>query len=362
MRPNQRGFTMIELLVGMVIALLATLIIMQVYELFEGQKRTTTGGADAQTNGSIALFNIQREVAMAGYGLPVFSTSNPALLCEPLPTIDHDGNGATPQIGMYPALVQDGGVGPGASDTIILTYGDTATGGVPTTSGSVVGNVAVVDSNLACRANDIALLIKGSACDLDRVANLIGTTGITFQNIPTVTSGIVACLGGWNEISYAVVNNALARNGVANVAGIVNIQAQYGIRDYDITPPNPLVPENQIDRWVDPVDIAGTKNYSLTMAGNTLVNPPLADRNRIKAIRVAVVARSGLWERGVVSAACSSTTAANPTGVCAWEGNPASPAPAIDLSNDPDWQNYRYRVFEVIIPLRNVIWSFNTLT
>jgi type IV pilus assembly protein PilW len=362
MRPNQRGFTIIELLVGMVIAMLATLIIMQVYELFEGQKRTTTGGADAQTNGSIALFNIQREVAMAGYGLPVFSTQQPALLCDPLPTIDHDNNGATPEIGMYPALLQDGGVGPGASDTIIIAYGDTATGGVPTTSGSVVGSVAVVANNLACKANDIALLIKGSNCDLDRVASLTGTTGITFQNNPTVNTATlptttpvnIACLGGWNETSYAVVNNALARNGVASVAGIVNIQAQYGL---SAAPGN-----NAITRWVDPVDIAGMEDYSLTKAGNTLVTPSLSDRNRIKAIRVAVVARSGLWEKEVVSAACSSTIAANPTGVCAWEGTPLSPAPAIDLSNEPDWQHYRYRVFEVIIPLRNVIWSFNTLT
>ena len=25
--------------------------------------------------------------------------------------------------------------------------------------------------------------------------------------------------------------------------------------------------------------------------------------------------------------------------------------------NDPDWQHYRYRVLETIIPLRNVIWA-----
>ncbi len=362
---NQRGFTMIELLVGMVIAMLATLIIMQVYELFEGQKRTTTGGADAQTNGSIALFNIQRDVAMAGYGLPVFSTSNPALLCEPLPTIDHDNNAGTPEIGIYPLLLQDGGVGPGASDTIILTYGDTATGGQSTKfSIDVVSNLPVVDSNLACKVGDIALLINGPVCALGRVASLTGATDITFQSPPTVTSGIVACLGGWNETSYSVVNNALARNGVASVAGIVNIQAQYGLgpTPAEIQAALPVaLSKNTIVQWVDPVDIAGPEDFSLTKVGNTLVTPSLLDRNRIKAIRVAVVARSGLWEKDIVLTACSSTTTANLTGVCAWEGNALSPAPAIDLSNDPDWQHYRYRVFEVMIPLRNVIWSFNTL-
>ena len=28
-----------------------------------------------------------------------------------------------------------------------------------------------------------------------------------------------------------------------------------------------------------------------------------------------------------------------------------------NLSNDPDWAHYRYRVLETIVPLRNVIWA-----
>ena len=36
--------------------------------------------------------------------------------------------------------------------------------------------------------------------------------------------------------------------------------------------------------------------------------------------------------------------------------------PTIDLSpGDANWARYRYRVFETIIPLRNVIWSKDTL-
>ncbi len=344
-RPN--GFSLIELMVGMVIALLATLIIMQVYELFEGQKRTTSGGADAQTNGSIALYNIQRDVAVAGYGTPVFSTRNTALMCDPLPTFDVDANAATPEAGIYPVLLADGGVGPGASDTVTATYGDTARGGIPIAA-TVAGNFAVVANNLGCQIGDIALMVNGVTCELQKVSNLVGTTGIEFQNNPTVTTGMVTCLGGWNEISYSVANGMLSRSGANSVAGIVNIQAQYGI--------SAIPKDNTIVQWVNP-----TGNWELTKAGNTLTKPVLADRIRIKSIRVAVVAQSGLWEKDVVLTACSSTTLPNPTGVCAWEGTPTSPAPTIDLSNLPDWDHYRYRVFEVIIPVRNVIWSLNTL-
>ena len=63
-----------------------------------------------------------------------------------------------------------------------------------------------------------------------------------------------------------------------------------------------------------------------------------------------------------VLALVGSLTAAAPTGLCAWEGSATSPAPAIGLSNgDANWNKYRYRVFQTIVPLRNVIWSKDTL-
>ena len=79
------------------------------------------------------------------------------------------------------------------------------------------------------------------------------------------------------------------------------------------------------------------------------------------------MARNGLLERlPAVSTACSSTTAANPTGVCAWDAtsaNPsvASPAPTVNLTNTATWNQYRYKVYESIIPLRNVVWTKDRL-
>jgi type IV pilus assembly protein PilW len=75
-----------------------------------------------------------------------------------------------------------------------------------------------------------------------------------------------------------------------------------------------------------------------------------------------VIARNPRLEPSAVTAACTSTTAAAPGGVCAWEGNSTSPAPTVDLSTgNANWSRYRYRVFETIVPLRNVIWSKDSL-
>ncbi len=125
------------------------------------------------------------------------------------------------------------------------------------------------------------------------------------------------------------------------MVGVVNLQAQYGIAA--------SANSNQVTQWVD-------------ASGGTWAAPTVANRNRIKAIRVAVVARNAKIEPDVVTAACSSTTAAAPTGLCAWAGSVGSPAPTVDLSQgDANWARYRYRVFETIIPLRNVIWAKDTL-
>lgn len=345
---RQAGFSLVEIMVALVIGLLTTLVIMQVFTFFEGQKRTTTGGADAQTNGSVALYTIARDLQMAGFGL--LPSENSPLECNPLPSIDHDNNAATAAIDISPAIITDGGTAAGASDTIAIRYGQSAMAGVPSVISAVVGTVATVDNNLGCAAGDIALLVNGTTCNMTRVTAVSASpsfTGVTLQSATGAAGGVsLSCLGAWQEFRYDVNAGNLRVNGDPRIAGVVNLQAQYGI--------SATANSNQVVQWVDATAASGWNA------------PSVANRNRIKAIRIAIVARSGAMERTDVSTACSSETAAGPTGVCAWDATSAaptnaSPAPAIDLSNDADWQRYRYRVFETIIPLRNTIWSWETL-
>jgi len=76
----------------------------------------------------------------------------------------------------------------------------------------------------------------------------------------------------------------------------------------------------------------------------------------VLAVRVAVVARSALAEKPSEGAAgCDATT----------DGTESPPGPdrrpkwsggLFNLTADPDWKCYRYRVFETTVPLRNWIW------
>lgn len=66
---SARGFSMIELLVGVTIGLIGCVIIFQVLSVNEGYKRSTTSGADAQVAGALALYALERDIRMAGYGI-----------------------------------------------------------------------------------------------------------------------------------------------------------------------------------------------------------------------------------------------------------------------------------------------------
>ncbi|MBA3695737.1 MAG: PilW family protein [Methylotenera sp.] len=363
-RQKQAGFSLIEIMVGLVIGLLATLVIMNVFSVFEEQKRTTTGNSDSQTNGAIALYNLQRDVQLAGFGLPVFDNEYSPFQCPVSgigsPSIDHDNLASTPAINLSPVVIIDND-GANGSDTVAVHAGDTMRGGIPARmqAGGTAGNVVEVDGSLNCAVNDVALVVDPGTlnCNMTRVnaINVTAVTRITLNNPTYVAVGnSVACLGIWNEFKYAIdANNQLTRTGslvagvpsataVPIVSDIVNIQAQYGVS------PNPN--DNKINQWVN--------------ATGAWANPIAStfNRNRIKAVRIAIVARSGLLERNNVTNACSSLTAANPTGLCAWDGSTTtSTAPAIDLSTNADWQRYRYRVYESIIPIRNIIWSRDKL-
>ena len=365
---KQSGFSLIELMVGLIIGLLTTLVIMQVFSVFEGQKRTTTGTADAQTSGSVGLYSLQRDVQLAGFGLPLFDETHMPLNCASttfaLAAVATPAMPAT-TVNLIPVSIVDGGAGAGATDTISVRYGSSSSGGIPmVVSANGTSTTTVnLDTNLGCAVGDTAIAVTGATCGVTRVTGKPAADQLNISPAVTVTEGAdpksatrFACAGTWNDVTYSVSGTQLVRDttadGVANgtsiVDGVVSIQAQYGISAADN--------QNQIAQWVNATGTFAT----------TATTPTIANRNRIKAVRVAIVARNGLLERAVVSTSCSSTTTANPTGVCAWDATSASPttaspAPTVNLTHLADWDRYRYKVYESVIPLRNMVWAKDRL-
>ncbi|MEI7842360.1 MAG: prepilin-type N-terminal cleavage/methylation domain-containing protein [Gallionellaceae bacterium] len=134
---SQRGFTLVEIMVAMAIGMLGIVIIMQMATMFDSQKRTTTGGDDAQNAGAIALFGLQQNIQQSGY---CFSTTPPTL------------NGAT----LTPVtrnLAAINALKDANTDTILVSYGndacapDSASGVASATNLNVLA-YAVMNGNL----------------------------------------------------------------------------------------------------------------------------------------------------------------------------------------------------------------------
>lgn len=361
---HQLGFSLIELLIGLVISLVATLAISTVFSQYEAGKRRVAAGADAQTNGSLALYNIQRDAQNAGFGLPLFSTEATPLNCPLSTTIVQDGV----TLNLSPVLITDGG---NASDTLIVRYGNNNVGGAyDTLNGNItINNTNVTGVNLAnsrvrqFALNDVILIQQlvgqnpiTNLCSLAKVERLNGNNTIASLNGLTVTAPAervtqnatwLSDLGQWNEYRFTVNNTfELTRTGgtvsgakfpdssaVPMVSDIVALQAQYGV-SADLT-------TNQVTNWVD-------------ATGDFGANMTLANRNRIKAVRVAVVARDGVLQKNNVSQACN-TNVANLIKVCVWNND--NNRQNVSLSTIPNWQRYRYKVFETAIPIRSMLWN-----
>lgn len=372
----QQGFSLIEVMIGLVLGLIATIVITNVFSSYEKQKRTTTGTANAQTNGSIALYQLTKDIKSAGFGLPMFMQSSTPLRCYENATkvsapassaeglkVDHDLKNATPEIGLSPVIIVNGAAG--ASDTIAVRFGNSSLAG----AGAEVEDYTDkskprLKTTLACRnekagvANYALIMSNSGVNSFTNVCEFVGVkqrngNQLVFDRVPAVTmddSTLISCLGEWSEHLFAVDNDQLTVTGTRKTAAggvdatpvdlvpeIVSLQAQYGVSTIDDN--NKL---RDVDPWVD----AEGNEWGATMS--------VDNRNRIKAIRVAVVARSGQREQQPVSQDCDGG-AAGLAKVCIWQQD-ATPQ-NVDLTAKADWQNYRYRVYETVIPLRNVLMN-----
>lgn len=377
---SSKGFGLVELLVAVVIALATTIVIFQVFAGFEGKKRTTTAGAEATENGLIALLAIERDARHAGYGLIGFGRgADRQIVCHQLTTYSSTAGMATD--GLMPVRVTDGGAG---SDVITIAYSNSSFGATPARlDADVASSDPATDLFVSNAANgamfqsgDVVLIaepgsptkpcarlrLTGVIADVSgvRLRHAGGASGDAmnpaagtniFPVAPTVgyltsatSPALVINMGTFVRSQYDIANRNLRWKDLQSGASdeladnVVMIQAQYGV--------TASATSQDIAAWVN-----ATGGWS---------DPAASDVARIKAIRVAVVSRSPTIERDEVTAAtCTTPGGTTSKGPCAWrDDSTTSPAPAINLDTlGADWRRYRYRVYETVIPLRNVIWG-----
>ena len=67
-RRRSLGLSLVEILVGVAIGLIGIVAIFQAVAVWTKHTQTTSSGGDAQVAGTLALFNIERDLKQAGHG------------------------------------------------------------------------------------------------------------------------------------------------------------------------------------------------------------------------------------------------------------------------------------------------------
>jgi type IV pilus assembly protein PilW len=412
-RVSERGFSMVELLVAMLIGLIGMIIIFQVFEVSEGIKRSTTSGGDAQQNGVIALYSMERDFKNAGMGFndttfvgcnivgydnkratpnfppagvtmklaPVFITSGAATTAPDQISVLY---GSQPQAaGSVPLFSDMDATKNGADDLFITNPFGYSTGDLlvlvepATAKNCSVMEVTKINANQI--THDLSAYLAAGSARNPRF-NQAGGLGVVYQGVGTANVSRAFNLGnlyykppgGTAPVNlpvynlYAIANGSLTAtsqfqidNGqpvVTSIAdNIVHMRTLYGLDDGindAVTVTYNIGAPVKGDGIVD--------RYVDAATFNALAPVPWAN---LIAVRIAVVSRSALPEKpssGKLSDPCDATVS-EPQ----WTGTPWAAAlnykTRLDVSAivaaPDDWKCYRYRVFETTIPLRNWIWK-----
>lgn len=359
----QRGVGLIEVMVSIVIAMLLVLVIYQIYEISEGQKRTITAGSDAQQNAAYGMYMIGRDLAIAGNGMA--STSELLQRCV-------NGNLALPASRTSPDPLQylvpvpvviKAGADANTPDEITVFYGASAS---LSTAVPLTGPYQVSDPVGLFRPNDVIAAVRPdplpAQCTLSTVAGVAVAAGkvtITpafFAGDPDpgyTTGASLINLGqasAMGRVVYSVdsTTNSLrsqdqftkipplttATTPAPLVSDVVNLKAQYGV---DSNCDGVLTWQAATGSWSSNNVPALPLSTGPTPPGCTAGVPSL---RQIWAIRVAIVTRSSQYEKDPVT-----------TGPLTMLDGTVS----MTLSTDDT--HYRYKVLETIVPLRNAIWN-----
>jgi type IV pilus assembly protein PilW len=414
------GFTLVEIMIGLLIGLIGIVVIMETFAVSEGYRRTTTSGTDAQVNGAIAMYLMERELRIAGYNLQPYIVSG----CTSV-VVWYENLGKSRLVRFVPVEINPAGIPAGDvnTDVILISYGnaDTSVSGIVANQKNTTTDPFDIKVNYTSfRNGDLLFSMQPSAVaggapscvlhELTNVPNASGNCGQTQPPTPQLAHDSAQYKNFSNGCQVAQANHNAAggikdQNGVpvprvdsASGGQVYSMGPTPSAKIYAIRSGNLTVCETFSKDCTDPNNydvlvndivsmraILGGDYVGGTSSGAGLLGDGSIDQwsrnafnnsgdvRRTIAIAFELTARSGLLEKSSTGspdpANCDATKASNlpDAGQTAdWYASYVSMAAGslvgakIDLSqSDPQghWNCYRYKMFQSVVPLRNLLWT-----
>lgn len=368
---QQHGFTLIELMVGVVLGMLTVIIISQVLIHSEASRRNVAMGGDAEVNGSLSLFSLQRDIQMAGYGL----TNLPdAMGCTVKSKFDSEDE---QPFTLAPALIVNGA--DGAPDSVTVIQGHTANSSVPMRVTSDLAGRFKVESSMGIREGDqiVAVPQIWSPTDHSQWCTLYSVThnspsadtSLSNDNVPHSDTGTENGTDTykWNATAIAPATGYPAGSLLLNLGSpsirTYSISDEYSLQTVERAATNGTTTTQDLySQIVNLQALYGkdTNDDGTVDVYNTTIPTTTAEWQQIISVRIALVARSNqfikekvtttepLWNLGAATTVEGETTV---------DCGSDSKCVTLKLSHVTDWEHYRYKVYSTTIPLRNVLWN-----
>lgn len=343
---RQRGLSIIELMVGIVISLMVALVSVGSANVFSAMQRQGISVGGAAVNSSSALAALKNDAALAGLGF----FGDAQFLCNKLnlsvgATKLSDGADFSPV-----RITRDP-----AGDQIDVLFGtQVAAGSNVLLNSTSAGTAAELRSLLPVSVGQAVLLappVPGDPCLVRSVTAVTASTDSVKQQLTFGSAG------SHNATTFATLAS-FADKGRVTLLGELR-WSRYRVVGTDLLLERPLASASAVlarnvmaFRAEYGLSVAAAGSTTLaswqTATGSTFTALAAASLPRVRAIRVGLVTRSPQREK------------ANAAGVC----EASSDMPVLfgetitpDVS---DWQCYRYRTTVVVVPLRNLVMGFTT--
>jgi len=185
---SQTGFSLVEVLISMLLALITFLVMFQMFESWDRSKRSTASGGGAMVTGALSMFRLERDLRLAGFGFGNASELGCTVTAYDSTRPDDAGAGAVSatasHIFSFPMValrIVPNASGPdqivamyGSSEGVSSTrfFGTAASGAQPYTSITANGVTMEIGARGGIQQGDLAIVAQDSgACDLVEVTD-----------------------------------------------------------------------------------------------------------------------------------------------------------------------------------------------
>lgn len=342
------GISLVDLMVGLTIGMVATVVILQVAVVFDARRRIAGGGANANLSATHALASLVRELRMAGNGLG----PPDAVGCNVHRAAPGQPDAVIP---WRPLTIIDGPHGLPDAFTVLAAESELTAPARLIAPYTMDTGPMMLDTTLGLQADDRFVLQSAGNPDCALLAAATVSAG-GYAVSPAAAAGVlpgtvfgpgsaVIRVGPLRYRRYAIDDGQRLQVNTFNAAAghwvrseladsVASVQLQYG---FDARPGTQATP--QVSVWSD---------VAVDADGNGLTGDA-GDWRRLLAVRIAIVTRSVQRRDGACDASQPQWLAGQPPAG-------ALQATMIRVDHLPDWRCWRYRVLQTEVPLRNQLW------